>query len=143
MAVLTDRSRRTDRKVEQSNAYRGLGIGAALVALSAFGGAVGLAIINTVMNQRMDLHLLRLRESVTWDRSVAVETLDNMRHAMAPLGSDADAAGLAKLAGLVRQQAMTMAIGDVFYLLTGLFVASILLLALMKKPASGVGGSGH
>jgi MFS transporter, DHA2 family, multidrug resistance protein len=107
------------------------------------GGAVGLAIINTVMNQRMDLHLLRLRESVTWNRPVAVETLDNMRHAMAPLGSDADAAGLAKLSGMVRQQAMTMAIADVFYLLTGLFVISIVLLALMKKPASGAGGGGH
>jgi MFS transporter, DHA2 family, multidrug resistance protein len=107
------------------------------------GGAVGLAIINTVMNQRMDLHLLRLRESVTWDRPVAVDTLQNMQHAMAPLGSNADAAGLSKLAGLVRQQAMTMAIADVFYLLTGLFVASVVLLALMKKPASGAGGGGH
>jgi MFS transporter, DHA2 family, multidrug resistance protein len=66
-----------------------------------------------------------------------------MGHAMAPLGSDADAAALAKLSGLVRQQAMTMAIADVFYLLTGLFVVSILLLVLMKKPASGVGGGGH
>ena len=80
---------------------------------------------------------------MTWDRSVAVETRDNMRRAMDPLGSDADAAALAKLSGLVRQQAMTIMIADVFFLLTGLFVFSILLLVLMIKSASGVGGSGH
>ena len=38
------------------------------------GGAVGLALINTVLNDRWDLHLARLHESVTWSRGVAVET---------------------------------------------------------------------
>ena len=33
------------------------------------GGAVGLAAINTVLNDRMDLHLARLHESVTWSRA--------------------------------------------------------------------------
>ena len=32
------------------------------------GGAVGLALINTLLDKRMDLHLERLRESVTWGR---------------------------------------------------------------------------
>ena len=35
------------------------------------GGAVGLAVINTMLDKRMDLHLERLRESVTWGRQVA------------------------------------------------------------------------
>ena len=35
------------------------------------GGAVGLALINTLLDKRMDLHLERLRESVTWGRRVA------------------------------------------------------------------------
>ena len=39
------------------------------------GGAVGLALINTMLDKRMDLHLERLRESVTWGRQVAVDTL--------------------------------------------------------------------
>ena len=42
------------------------------------GGAVGLAVINTVMNKRMDLHLFRLREAVSWGRGVADQTLANM-----------------------------------------------------------------
>ena len=41
------------------------------------GGAVGLALINTLLDKRMDLHLQRLRESVIWGRSVADETLAN------------------------------------------------------------------
>ncbi|MBJ6942024.1 hypothetical protein JG632_18920, partial [Vibrio cholerae] len=30
------------------------------------GGAVGLAVINTVLNDRTDLHITRLQERVTW-----------------------------------------------------------------------------
>ena len=33
------------------------------------GGAVGLAGINTVLNDRTDLHLARLHEAVTWSRA--------------------------------------------------------------------------
>ena len=39
------------------------------------GGAIGLAAINTVLNDRMDLHLARLHEAVNWAREPATETL--------------------------------------------------------------------
>jgi DHA2 family multidrug resistance protein len=107
------------------------------------GGAVGLAIINTVLNKRMDLHLARLHESVSWGRTQAEETLANLTAALSQLGSDAGAAALTRLSGIVRTQAMTMAIADVFYLLTFLFIGIIVMLPLMKKPASGTGGGGH
>ena len=38
---------------------------------------------------------------------------------------------------------MTMAIADVFLLLTMLFFGIIFLLPLMRKPSAGTGGSGH
>ncbi len=38
------------------------------------GGAVGLAMINTILNDRMDLHLQRLHESVAWGRAMAPRT---------------------------------------------------------------------
>ena len=41
------------------------------------GGAVGLALINTLMNDRMDLHLARLHESVAWGHQKAEEMLAN------------------------------------------------------------------
>ncbi len=100
------------------------------------GGAVGLAIINTVMNQRLDLHLARLHETVRWGAYQADQTLSNITNALSPLGSDAAAAALKKMAGLVRQQALTMAIADVFYLLTFLFAGITFLLVIMKKPAA-------
>ena len=37
------------------------------------GGAVGLALINTLLNKRLDLHLARLHEQVTWGRAAAEE----------------------------------------------------------------------
>ena len=107
------------------------------------GGAVGLAIINTVMNKRMDLHLERLHESVSWGKTQAEETLANMTASLSQLGSDAGPAALSRLAGMVRRQAMTMAIADVFYLLTFLFIGIIIMLPLMQKPGAGTGGSGH
>jgi DHA2 family multidrug resistance protein len=98
------------------------------------GGAVGLAVINTMINKRMDLHLERLRESVAWGRTVATDTLATMTQAMSPLGSNADLGAVAQLARIVRREATVMAIGDVFLLLTILFVAIAFLTPLMRKP---------
>jgi DHA2 family multidrug resistance protein len=109
------------------------------------GGAVGLALINTVMNDRWDLHLQRLHESVSWTRPVAIESLNTLTQAFTPrLGSDAELAALKQLSQMVRQQAFVMAIGDVFFALTSLFVILILLTPLMRRPARmGGGGDSH
>ncbi|WP_319024921.1 DHA2 family efflux MFS transporter permease subunit [Nisaea sediminum] len=109
-----------------------------------FGGAVGLAIINTVLNDRTDLHLLRLREHVTWGSSVAEDTLGKISSGLASLGSLADGAALKQVAGMVRREATVMAFGDVFYLMTGLFLLLVLATPLMRRPqAAGGGGGGH
>ncbi len=109
------------------------------------GGAVGLAIINTVMNQRFDLHIQRLHEAVNWNSDAAITTLNNITGALSSLGSNAGTAALSQMNGLVRKQAMTMAIADVFLLLTFLFLGIILLLPLLQRPkaAAGGGGGGH
>ena len=98
------------------------------------GGAVGLALINTTLNDRMDLHLQRLHDSLAWGRNAAEETLAKMTSAFASLGPDAENAALKKLSGLVRQQAMVMSLGDVFFVLTFLFLALVLLTPLMQRP---------
>jgi DHA2 family multidrug resistance protein len=91
----------------------------------------------------MDLHLARLHEQVSWGKTQADETLADITASLSQLGSDAGAAALSRLAGIVRRQAMTMAIADVFYLLTFLFIGIIVMLPLMQRPATGTGGSGH
>jgi len=107
------------------------------------GGAVGLALINTLLDKRMDLHLERLRESVTWGRQVAVDTLSNMTAALAARGSDAELAATRQLALIVRRQAEVMALSDVFLALTVIFLCCVSFAALMRKPAGAPGGGGH
>ncbi len=108
------------------------------------GGAVGLAIINTVIDNRTDLHVARLSEQVTWASAAAVERLETMTRGFAALGSDADRAALAQLSLMVHREATVMAFADVFYLLTFLFAAMLLALPLMTRPSQmGGGGGGH
>jgi MFS transporter, DHA2 family, multidrug resistance protein len=106
------------------------------------GGAVGLAIINTTMNQRFDLHIQRLHEQVNWASSEALVRLDNMTAAFSRLGSNADEAALQQLSLLVRRQGMTLAIADIFWLLTFLFLGTLVLLPILQKPKTAVAG-GH
>ena len=109
------------------------------------GGAVGLALINTLLDKRLDLHLERLRESVTWGRQVADETVAGMTAAMAARGSDAAMAATYQMSRMVRRQGMVMAMSDVFLALTLVFLASVALAAFMRRPqmAGGGGGGGH
>jgi DHA2 family multidrug resistance protein len=106
------------------------------------GGAFGLAIINTLINKRLDLHLARLHEQVAWGRTAAEETLAKLTAQMARFGSDAPLAATKKLAGLVRLQATVMSIADVFAALTFLFLFIALLAPLMRRPNPGGGGGG-
>src|SRR5271155_1110207 len=53
------------------------------------GGAVGLALINTLLDKRMDLHIARLHEAVSWGRRTADETMAQLTAAFASRGSDA------------------------------------------------------
>ena len=46
------------------------------------GGAVGLALLNTLLNDRMDLHLARLHDSVNWANPPAQEMFDEPHHAL-------------------------------------------------------------
>jgi DHA2 family multidrug resistance protein len=106
------------------------------------GGALGLAVINTALNDRLDLHLARLHEAVNWSRGVATETLAQIASRFP--GSDGDAIALKQVTGLARQQAVVMSFADVFLMLTVLFVALAAMGVMMKKPVPmGAGAGGH
>jgi len=106
------------------------------------GGAIGLAAINTWFNDRMDLHLQRLHESVNWASVPATETLGNLAKRFQ--GSDAQVQALKALMGMVRLQAAVMSYADVFLLLTVLFLGLAALGVLMKRPQAPAGASaGH
>ena len=104
------------------------------------GGAIGLALINTVLNDRMDLHLARLHEAVTWSRGSALETLNNLTQRFQ--GSDAEQMALKQMMALVRQQASVMSFADVFLLLTAMFLCLAAAGIVMKRPAPVAAGAG-
>ncbi len=106
------------------------------------GGAIGLAVINTVLDDRMDLHLARLHERVNWAREPATETLSRLTSHFH--GSDAQLMALKQMMGIVRQQAAVMSYADVFLILTVLFVVLATLGIIMKRPATAAApATGH
>ena len=108
------------------------------------GGAVGLAIINTLIKDRTELHVQRLHESVAWGHPEADTMLSNMTAGFARLGSDAPLAALKQISGLAHREAVVMALADVFFVLTWLFLGLVVLLPVMRRPAAmGGGGGGH
>ena len=109
------------------------------------GGAVGLAGINTFLNDRTDLHLARLHENFTCRapgrRRGAQQHDGALFAASAPTPQ---AMALKQMTALAHRQASVMAFADVFLALTVLFVMLAALAVLVKKPAAPAGvGGGH
>ena len=107
------------------------------------GGAVGLALINQVLNERTDLHISRLHERVNWGNATATETLNMFTQRMQGMG-DAALMAMKQLSQIVHRQAVVMGFGDAFFILTVFYVGlSFLVLLLDKPPALAAGGTGH
>jgi DHA2 family multidrug resistance protein len=106
------------------------------------GGAVGLAIINQVLNDRTDLHISRLQERVNWGNATAVETLNTFTQRLQGMG-DAALMAMKQLSQIVHRQAVVMSYGDAFFMLTLFYFGLSLLVMLLKKPAALPTGPAH
>jgi DHA2 family multidrug resistance protein len=108
------------------------------------GGAVGLAVINQVLNDRTDLHISRLQERVTWGNATAVETLNMFTQRLQGMG-DAAVMAMKQLSQIVHRQAVVMGYGDAFFMLTVFYIGLSFTVMLLKKPASAAAaaGGGH
>jgi DHA2 family multidrug resistance protein len=109
------------------------------------GGAVGLALINTVLIDRNTFHYERLSEHVRWGDAEAENMVASMSRNFEAHGMDGATAAIARISGMVHQQAWTMSFMDVFFLLTMLFSSLAVFAFFMRKPpaAAGGGGGGH
>ncbi len=109
------------------------------------GGAVGLALINTVLIHRTDLHYARLAERIEWGNGEAMRQLGMMGRNLAARGLDGTSGAIAQMAHKVQLQAQVLSFLDVFYLLTLLFASLAVFSILMRKPpeSAGGGGGGH
>jgi DHA2 family multidrug resistance protein len=97
------------------------------------GGAVGLAVINQVLNERTDLHISRLQDRVTWGNTTATETLNTFTQRLQGMG-DAALMAMKQLSQIVHRQAVVMGYGDAFFMLTLFYLGLSLMVILLKKP---------
>jgi len=107
------------------------------------GGAVGLAVINQVLNERTDLHISRLHDRINWGNATAVETLKMFTERMQGMG-DAALMAMKQLSQIVHRQAVVMGYGDAFFMLTVFYFGLSLFVMVLKKPSATVlGGDAH
>jgi DHA2 family multidrug resistance protein len=99
------------------------------------GGAVGLALINTVLANRGALHYERLAETVNWSNPEVMAQMDAMQRALAAKGLDGQRGALQQMIGQITQQATVMSFIDVFTILAALFASLAVLILALKKPA--------
>ncbi|MCZ8179083.1 MAG: DHA2 family efflux MFS transporter permease subunit [Rhizobium sp.] len=108
------------------------------------GGAVGLAIINTMLTQRSDDHYARLSEQLSWGNQAALDWLASVGANYDSYGLDGTAVAVKKLSGVVTQQAWLLSFMDVFMGLTVLFAILVFMVLLLKKPQGAAPeGAGH
>lgn len=96
------------------------------------GGAVGLATVATLLNERLWLHWLTMVELLRPERTAVREFL--AQPGLPPGG------GTELLARLAQREALTMAYNDMYLLLAGAVAATLLLIPLIARPRPGTGG---
>ncbi len=105
--------------------------------LRNLGGAIGLALINTVILNRYNLHWERLSEATNAGRPEIQARLEMMRDLATSRGlSDPDAAAIRMLASQVNEQALVMSYADCFFLMSVLFAIVAFIPFLLKRPAT-------
>lgn len=100
------------------------------------GGAVGIAAINTVLNDQTKLHYARLSESITAARAVVDARLETVASHLAGVTSDvalSQQMAYARLVALARREATTMAFADAFLMIAALFAGALLLVPLIGR----------
>ncbi len=100
-----------------------------------FGGAIGLATIGTVMNDRLHFHWNRLIEDINPARQAVQHYLDMQSgHFEALIPGDAHRAAIGMLANLVQREALVLTYNDALMLIGGVFVAALFLMPLVRRP---------
>ena len=109
------------------------------------GGAIGLAVANTLMIQWNKAHYAKLREAVTPGSPHAQNLIEGLTERLASAGvADPELAALKQVRGLLMREAEVMTINSLFHLLALVFLLALLLMPLVKKVIPGVGDeSGH
>jgi DHA2 family multidrug resistance protein len=102
------------------------------------GGAIGLAVINTIMTERMALHMNRLGDNINLARPEVQQMLDGLAASYDGLVANAEAAALKTMAGLAQREALVMTFNDCLLVMAFVFFGALLFMPLVRKPSHAV-----
>jgi MFS transporter, DHA2 family, multidrug resistance protein len=99
------------------------------------GGAIGLATIGTLMNQRLHFHWNRLIEDINPARPVVQQFLDAHTNRLDSLiHGDTSRAAVKLLANLVQREALVLTYNDALMLIGAVFVAALFMMPFVRRP---------
>ena len=104
------------------------------------GGAIGIAVSATMLNDRLNFHYLRLNESVTRGQPQVASLLAQQASYWSSVAGDAldaGAAGLARLHALVFREALVLTFSDTFFVLSLCFVVALASVVLSRPILPG------
>jgi DHA2 family multidrug resistance protein len=105
--------------------------------LRNLGGALGLAVLNTQLTERVGFHYARLSEHVSGGRAVAEGWLSGLSQRYSTMiTTDPDMAALRTLSGFVRREATTLAFADCFLIVAIIYAAALLATPLLSRPTN-------
>jgi MFS transporter, DHA2 family, multidrug resistance protein len=108
------------------------------------GGAIVLATIGTLMNNRLHFHWNRLIEDINPARPAVQHYLDMQANHLEPLvPGDTGRAAVKLLANLVQREALVLTYNDAIMLVGGLFVVSLFMMPLVRRPRTTPMSPGH
>jgi DHA2 family multidrug resistance protein len=108
------------------------------------GGAIALATIGTVMNDRLHFHWSRLIEHINPARPAVQHFLDMQSGRLdALVPGDPGRAAVKLLTSLVQREALVMTYNDAIMLIGGLFVAALFMIPLIRRPGATSVSPGH
>jgi DHA2 family multidrug resistance protein len=108
------------------------------------GGAIALASIGTIMNDRMQFHWNRLIEDINLARPAVQHFLDAQTSRFGSLiPGDASHAAVTLLGNLVHREALVLMYNDLLMLIGGFFVFGAMMIPLVRRPRSVLTSDGH
>ena len=107
------------------------------------GGAVGLAVLNSILADRFALHRLHLVEGLRFDMPEAMARFQALQDRYATHGGDAAAQALRTLENMVQRQAWTLAFNDALMLMAAIVFAAVPLVFLLGRPRLEPAGEAH
>src|SRR5712692_516850 len=106
------------------------------------GGSVGIAGVTTLVARHEQTNLNNLSGDVSFGRLRVQTSLEMLRRLFVSRGADAVTANrraYAAIFGMVQRQAAMLSFNHTYWLLAGLFLLMLPLVALMRKPSQGRG----